>query len=333
MELFFERQERLLSSFPDLKSVIVLATAYSAGSCLDPSSSLGAGFAQHERSISSSGRVARYAMGRDYHRAIKKRMKALESFIQGFTPTEAPLRGTSLDGNVTEEAPVRFIRSIDTGPFQERVLAESAGLGFFGKNTCLIMPKGGSFIFLSALLTNLELVPDQPIPWDCGSCSLCLEACPTGALTEAYTLDARRCISYLTIELKTEIEPNLRPLLGDWLFGCDICQEVCPYNRKPLEQASWPEFEPTAGPGKRLSLQEVLKIQTEEQFLTRFAGTSLMRTKRTGLLRNACIVAGNLRDTHLIPVLTDLLENDSSALVRQQAAWALRQIDSKLLVK
>jgi epoxyqueuosine reductase len=264
MEQFLERQARFLERLPDLKSIVVAAAGYGKKG-------------QAVKDARPRGRIARYAAGRDYHRVIGKRLKRLESIIRSQVGPEA-----------------RFIRCVDTGPVQERVLAEQAGLGFFGKNTLLILPKGGSFVFLAALLTNLELTPDKPIRRDCGSCTLCLEACPTQALTEAYRLDARRCISYLTIELREAIDPGLRPQMGDWIFGCDICQEVCPYNHSKGEPP-WPEFGPENGAGVSLPLEEILRIQTDEEFSARFAGTPLMRAKREGLLRNAAIAAGNSR--------------------------------------
>ena len=190
MENFVERQRHLLDRLPDIKSILILTIPYFNGT--SPTLS------------KNDGQIARYAWGRNYHRVIEKRLKQLETFIQ--TRTE----GTA-----------RMVRCIDTSPIQERALAEMAGLGFIGKNTCLILPKGGSFVFLAALLTNLELPVDQPIAWDCGSCTLCLESCPTKALTPSrpYELDAGRCISYLTIENKGEIPPALRPLVHNWLFG------------------------------------------------------------------------------------------------------------------
>jgi len=297
MEAFFERQERLTKEFPDLKSIIVVAVPYDSFRGVHPSPQPG------------TGRIARYAWGRDYHRAMGKRLKRLESFIrsQGLDP------------------PPRLVRCVDTSPIQERALAEVSGLGFFGKNSCLIRPNGGSFFFLGALLTNLELVPDEPIRWDCGACTLCLEACPTQALIRPYELDARRCISYLTIELKTAIDPHLRPRIQDWIFGCDICQEVCPYNRK-ADQTPWEEFKPAAGAGTCQPLKEILECRSDEEFLERFSGTPLMRAKRDGLLRNASICAGNAKDPRMIPALGKTLAEDSSALVRQHAAWALGKL-------
>ena len=261
MNHLLERQERLLSRFPNLKGILVLAAPYARGRV--PSGPVPAG----------SGRIARYAQGRDYHRVIRKRLRRLADFIR-------------------QRAPDAVLQvSVDKGPLQEKVLAEAAGLGFFGKNSCLIMPNGGSFFFLALLLTNLDLVTDSPISWDCGSCTLCLQACPTGALVSAYQLDATRCISYLTIEHRGPIPPDLRPLPGDWLFGCDICQEVCPYNRQAHPAPHWPEFDPASGAGAFLPLDRVSAIRTSAQFLSRFAGTPLMRAKREGLLRNAELVA------------------------------------------
>ena len=300
MKSFFERQARLQSNFSDLKSIIVVTVSYYSNS-------------PHPAPQPGTGRIARYAWGRDYHRAIKKRLKRLERFIRSQVP---------------DSSGIRIVRSVDTSPLQERVLAEKSGLGFFGKNTCLIRPNGGSFFFLGALLTNLNLVPDEPIQWNCGSCTLCLEACPTGALVRPYELDARRCISYLTIEMKETIDPHLRPLMKDWIFGCDICQEVCPYNRKAKE-TGWAEFKPRFGAGTQIPLDDVLECRSDQAFLGLFAGTPLMRAKRIGLARNAAITAGNSRNPHLIRVLGKTLLEESSPLVRGHAAWALGKIGTK----
>ncbi len=303
MEAFFERQACFLSDFSDLKSIIVLAVSYARHS-------------NPNRPHEPSGRIARYAAGRNYHRVLVNRLKRLESFI----------RAEAAAGNS-----VRIRRAVDTSPIQERVLAEAAGLGFFGKNTCLIRPRGGSFFFLSALLTNLELQADQPIRWDCGGCTLCIEACPTDALRKPYHLDANRCISSLTIEAKGPTEAGLRPHLQDWLFGCDICQEVCPYNKRIAadQPPIWPELDTSAGLGIHHPLASVLSLRTQEAFLQTFSGTSLTRPGREGLLRNAAIVAGNLKNPGPIPQLSDSLFNDSSTMVRQHAAWALGRIGTE----
>ena len=258
------------------------------------------------------GRIARYALSRDYHRVLRKRLNRLQARIRSETRQDAQFRQT-----------------VDTSPVQERALAEAAGLGFFGKNTCLIRPKGGSFFFLCALITDLDLEPEAlpEKPWNCGACSLCLEACPTGALTEPYRLDASRCISSLTIEHRGPIQPELRPKMSTWIFGCDICQDVCPYNRNegPALAEDFP-----ATPAGKVTLSSILRCRSEEQFRTLFQGTPLTRPGREGLVRNGAIAAGNLRDESLIPELADCLVRDPSPLVRSHAAWALGQLDSKM---
>ena len=298
MHAFFERQHDFLTHLPNFKSIVVLAVSYNSEKPLSSSTSF----------MSGVGLIARYAHGREYHRAIKKRLR---QFIR------------SIQASVKE--PFQSAWSIDTAPVQERVLAEMAGVGFFGKNTCLIMPRGGSFFFLAALLTTLKLTPDEPVQWDCGSCSLCLDACPTHALVRPYELDANRCISSLTIEMRGPIDSELRSQVRNWIFGCDICQEVCPYNRKSIT-AHWSEFSPKVGAGSQLSIAEVLQIRTEEMFQRKFRGTPLMRAKRDGLLRNAAVAAGNLGDPQLVQSLSKALLEDSSPIIRQHAAWALGKI-------
>lgn len=323
MEAFLERQARFLSDLPDLRSILVLAAPYASSSPPSPQRAEGCE-GQGERK--THGRVARYAWGRDYHPAIRKRLRHLEAFI----------RTTLRTHNPELETAAWYRYSIDTAPLQERVLAEAAGLGFFGKNTCLIRPRMGSYFFLATFLTNIEMVPDRPIRWDCGGCTLCIQACPTGALDQPYELNANRCLSTLTIELRHEesVDPALRPRMGDWIFGCDLCQEVCPYNQMPEDRRQrseddlWPEFRPEAGAGGVLALEEVLSIRTEEAFLKRFAATPLTRPKRAGLLRNAAIAAGNSNEPRLIPLLEELAREDPSATVREHAAWALEAIRS-----
>lgn len=297
MERFFSRQTQMLAGFQDLRGIIVLAAAY------------GPGRGESRPSTGPAGRVARYAQGRDYHRALRKRIRLLES----------ALRALAGDG-------VRTLHSVDKGPIQERALAEAAGIGFIGKNTMLIHPKAGSFVFLAVILTNLEFEPEAPLQQDCGSCTLCIEACPTNALVEPYHLDAGRCISNLTIENRGAIPAELRAGTKDWVFGCDICQEVCPYNRARTP-ARWPEFSPKSGAGALLSLESLLVCRTEEEFHARFAGTPLMRAKRPGLLRNAAVAAGNSGLPELIQPLKDLLRSDPDPMVREHAAWALGRLN------
>ncbi|MBI3319604.1 MAG: tRNA epoxyqueuosine(34) reductase QueG, partial [Candidatus Omnitrophica bacterium] len=247
---------------------------------------------------------------RDYHKLLKKRLKLLQTGIRKETAGKT----------------VRFHQTIDTSPVQEKALAEAAGLGFFGKNTCLIRPRGGSFFFLCTLVTDLLLEPENmtpPAAQHCGSCTLCLEACPTGALPEPFRLDASRCISSLTIENRGGIPLELRSPMGNWIFGCDICQEVCPYNRGSRSEIQ-DEF-PAVLP-ENFPLSEVLKCRSEEQFRERFQGTPLTRPGREGLLRNAAIAAGNLQDPVLLQDLSDCLFDDPSPLVRSHAAWAISRL-------
>ena len=297
MQNFFERQQRFLSGFPEARSVIVLAADY--GRQDEPGS---------EQGIAPAGRIARYALSRDYHHSLRRRLKDFQKKICTASRME-----------------IRFRQTVDTSPVQERALAEAAGLGFFGKNTCLIRPKGGSFFFLCTLITDLALEAET-LPadrWDCGACTLCLEACPTNALAEPYRLDASRCISSLTIEHRGPIPPDLRPRMRDWIFGCDICQEVCPYNRakRPASGDGFPAMLP-----KMMPLSAILRCRTEEQFRALFQGTPLTRPGREGLLRNAAIAAGNLRDESLSLELADCLLQDPSAIVRSHAAWALGRL-------
>ena len=265
----------------------------------------------------SRGVVARYARGEDYHLVMKARLKDLLGWIR----EETRRRGLAED--------VRGFPYVDTGPILERELGQRAGLGWFGKNTLLIHPRRGSYFFLGTLLLDLELPPDEPFEADrCGSCRACLDACPTGALlgrneAGAPVMDARRCISYLTIELKGPIPRDLRPLVGNRIFGCDICQEVCPFNRRFAEPAGEPAYEAasdTDGP----YLMELMGM-TEEEFGERFSGSPVKRAKRRGFLRNVAVALGNWGSVQAVPVLARAVEDDE-ALVRGHAAWALGRI-------
>ena len=255
-----------------------------------------------------SGRIASYAVGQDYHDVLRSKLNALLAWVQ----TEAP--GTNGRGVV------------DTAPLLERDFARRAGLGWFGKNTMLIHPRLGSYFFLGALLLDLELPLDEPYALEhCGTCTACLDACPTKAFVGPYELDARRCISYLTIELRGSIPADLRAHLGDWLFGCDVCQDVCPWNRKaPLgrELALLPRADlAAADPIALLAL-------TEEEFRRRFRGTALWRTKRQGLVRNAAIVLGNTGDVRALPAL-ERASRDSDPIVQDAARWAIGRIQEQ----
>jgi epoxyqueuosine reductase len=252
------------------------------------------------------GRVARYARGRDYHDVIPPRLRALAAAIVELCGPETKCR-----------------TFVDTGPLVDRAAAERAGLGFVGKNTCLLTGRYGSYVFLSAILTTAALPSDPFVTRDCGSCRACLNACPTGAFIAPRQLDATRCISYLTIEHRGAIPHALRPRIGDWVFGCDVCQEVCPWNRARSPTAH-EEFAPQAGAGNTLDLAELLTLD-EAAFRARFRGTPLMRTKRRGLLRNAAIALGNSGDRAVIPALLGAL-SDAEPLVRGHAAWALGEL-------
>ena len=210
---------------------------------------------------------------------------------------------------------------VDDGPMLDRAAAQRAGVGWFGKNTNVLTSSHGSWVFLGQIVTDLELKPDLPLKKNCGSCTLCLQACPTGALPAPYVIDNEKCISHQTIENRGDIPLEIRPLMSDWVFGCDICQDVCPVNVKTLytrEQAFKKKRFTT------LQLLEMLEM-TDDQFRQRFSGSPLKRAKLTGLKRNACVALGNSGDPSAIPALTRAL-NEEPPLVRRHAAWALGRL-------
>ncbi len=218
--------------------------------------------------------------------------------------------------------PFRSRVYVDTGPIVERAYAAAAGLGAWGKNTCLLHPEHGSWFFLGELVTDLDLHPDAPRPDMCGSCTACLDACPTGAFPEPYVLDATRCISYLTIELKGAIPETLRPDMGRQVFGCDICQDVCPWNRRRRHHGG-AAFEPR--PGQAAPDLDDLARLDEEGFRARFRGSAVKRAKRRGLLRNVAVALGNSGDPAHRPALERLAE-DPDPLVQEHARWALGRL-------
>jgi epoxyqueuosine reductase len=258
------------------------------------------------RSASASrltAKVAKYAQAPDYHRYFWDRLNVLATWLDAEVP------GTRSHG-VTDSAPIL-----------ERDFARRAGLGWHGKNTMLLNKQRGSFFLLAALLTTLELQPDAPTAaGHCGTCTACLDACPTQAFPEAGWLDARRCVSYLTIELKTAIPEDLRPGVGDWLFGCDICQDVCPWNHRPTDHSGLP-LVPELG---AIDPVELLSLGPNE-LRRRFQGTSLRRANWRGLLRNAAIVLGNRGDAGALPALRDALKWEDE-VVREACEWAIQQI-------
>jgi epoxyqueuosine reductase len=255
------------------------------------------------------GRVARYAWGRDYHEVIKARLFRLREELEQELGVRIKARGFT-----------------DAVPLLERSAAQHAGLGFFGRNSCLINGEVGSYFFIADLIVDLDLTPDPPGTGTCGRCTRCMDRCPTGAIKAPGVVDARLCISYLTIENRGEIPRGLREKVGDWAFGCDVCQEVCPYNKTKASKSRWPEFSAEAGHGPYLEIEEVLEIRDDEEFQKRFAGTPLTRPGRAGLLRNCSVAAGNLKLEGAVPALVRALREDSSALVRGHAAWALGEI-------
>jgi epoxyqueuosine reductase len=245
--------------------------------------------------------VARYAAGRDYHQVLGERLGALARFIE----TEAPGARTRAWS--------------DTGPVLERELAARAGLGWFGKNTNLIGPHGNSWLLLGEILTDLDLPPDDPVADRCGSCTACLDACPTGAIPAPYLVDSTRCISYLTIELRGQIPAEKRADLGDWVFGCDICQEVCPWNRKaaPVEDQAF-----HTGPHlEERTLADLVRLD-DASFTAEFRPAALERPRRRGLVRNALIVSANTGDEKALVAAEEKL-SDADPVVRGTAAWAL----------
>jgi epoxyqueuosine reductase len=306
---FMERPSELLSTpaklLPSVKSVVVVAVAYER----TPRPELAPGY----------GRIARYAWGRDYHKVLRHRLERLLEVVQSHVG-----------------APIEYRVFADSVPLLERALARRSGLGFIGKNTMAIIPKEGSFFFLGELLWNLEV--ERPVephrsPSSCGTCTNCLSRCPSGAFVKERVLDAGRCISYLTIEKRSALTYQEREWVGEWLFGCDICQEVCPFNIVPLKKRygpQVPELGRDAGVGPAVSLERVLRMRSDEEYRGMFQGTAVMRAKREGLARNAAVVAANTHAEGLFPLLGEVVRGDPSPLVRQHALWATAVMASRM---
>lgn len=289
LETHAEARRDPISILQDVKSVVMVGMVYSDSTA-------------HSPIPSTAGRVARYAQGPDYHQVLWRKLDELLAWFKERLPD---CHGRSV---------------VDTAPLLERDFARRAGLGWIGKNTMLIDKRLGSYLFLGALLVNVELQPDSPHEAShCGTCTACLDACPTEAFAGPGWLDARRCISYLTIELRTPMPDNLRNGVGDWLFGCDVCQEVCPWNHK-ARQSPFPHRDDleTLDPIEILGMDEVA-------FRERFRGTAIMRTKRRGLLRNAAIVLANTGNPSALPAL-QIAVNDPDPLIQEAARWAIEQI-------
>lgn len=281
---------------PEAKSIIVCAVIYNT---------------EHPRSMEQTapdrGWISRYSWGDDYHDLLQARLKKLTEYIQSSCSQE-----------------VQYRVYVDTGPLVERVHAKYAGIGWFGKNTCLINQQKGSWFFLGEIITNLELEYDTPVADRCGTCNRCIEACPTDAILEPYVLDSRRCISYLTIELRDDIPVTLRPQMGNHIFGCDICQDVCPWNRKapvtrevgfqPREGIFNPELAALAG-------------MQPQQFSAKFKNSPVKRSKYRGFLRNVAVAMGNSGDERFLPALNELKEH-TDPLIAEHAEWAMEQIQN-----
>jgi len=253
-----------------------------------------------------TGKISKYALGVDYHKVIKKKLKLLVKFLS----------------EIHSEKKISTRIFVDDGPMNDRAAAERAGLGWFGKNTNILTPSHGSWIFLAQILTNIKLEPDTLLKKTCGSCKICIDDCPTNAIVAPYVIDNTKCISFLTIELKGVIPVKLRPLIGTWIFGCDICQDVCPVNRK-IQPSKTSEFQPR----KDFLTPALLPFLdlNEDSFNKIFDNHPIKRTKLIGLKRNVCVALGNIKDTDAIEKLTKtLLESDP--IVKQHAAWAIGQI-------
>ena len=310
---------------PECRSILVLGIPYSNPGVrrtgvngMDASEDIArlTGFSQADRcdapaeTPSPRGRVAAYAWGDDYHLVLPERLQTLVTF---------------LEEQVGHPIPNRWYT--DTGPILERDLAQRAGLGWIGKNTCLISPKHGSYFLLAEILLGIELPPDTPFTTDhCGTCTRCIDACPTHCIQPDRTINAQRCISYLTIENKGEIPPELREKLGEWVFGCDICQMACPWNARFAHHNGDPAFAPRQGvPQPQLS--EDLNL-SPEAFNSKFKNSPLKRAKRRGYLRNLAVAAGNSKNALLLPVLKTA-QTDPEPLVRAHAEWAITQLEPK----
>lgn len=286
-------------TYPGVQSVLTLGVSYYQGPLPEKP---GPGY----------GRVARYAWGLDYHTVIVERLR---TFLA--------------------ELDIKAAIAVDSKPLLERALAKQAGLGFVGKNTVLIIPTFhvGSFVFLTELLLDIpleefggSLQEPRTALSGCGGCSRCLTACPTGAFESPYTLNANKCIAYLTIENKGAVPREMRPPMGDWVFGCDVCQDVCPFNARAKE-TQWPEFNADRGVGPWISLREILDIPDPSAFKNKWGKTPLSRAKRQGMIRNACVAAGNSGQESMVPLLRNCAADDNP-MIRGHAVWALSRLCS-----
>ncbi len=287
-----ERGTRPAWLLAEARSIVALALPYNVGEMAQ----------EDPRPGEPLGIVSRYAWGRDYHNVLRKKLRKLVAFLE------------------SKHASARFFA--DTGPVLDRAAAFRAGVGWYGKSTMILTEEQGTWVFLAEVITDLALEYSKPLKKNCGSCTRCIDACPTGAIVAPYQVDARRCIAYLTIENRGGIPRALRAQMGTRVFGCDICQEVCPVNRYAPADAD-EDFLPRPGVGPSIPLLPLLEI-TEDEFRSRFQGTPLMRAKRDGLRRNAIVALGNAGDAAAIPALRRvLLDPGEPPMLRGHAAWAL----------
>ena len=318
------KRASLRSAVPWARSVIVCAINYNTA---HPYST--------EVNDPELGWISRYAWShRDYHDAVMKRLRAVEAKlreklraggVKALELAEGSGKAKAASFHETHEGGEVITRCyVDTGPLVERVYAKHAGVGWIGKNTCILNQKMGSWLFLGVILTSLELEADLPAPDRCGTCTRCIDACPTNALIAPYQLDSNRCISYLTIEKRGAVPEEMREGMGRHVFGCDICQDVCPWNRKaPVSQAA--EFQPREGLVNP-ALEWLAEISAEE-FQKKFRGSPIRRAKRTGLRRNAIVAMGNSGNRRFVPVL-EKLTADEDAVVAESARWAVKRLST-----
>lgn len=284
-----------LTLLPEARSILVVALSYYLPE-VEPDNSF---------------KIARYARGDDYHGFMKNRLEDLAKAL------------------AEREPGMSWRAFVDSGPMLERDLAQRAGLGWVGKNTCLINPSAGSFLLLGCLLTSLDLKPDKPFTaFHCGSCTRCIDACPTGAIKAPHWLDARQCLSYWNIEQRETIPVHLRESFGDWAFGCDICQEVCPWNLKFAKISQTPEFYPRSWM-QQGSLAELLQLTAHEFELKIAPRSPLKRPKYRGFLRNLAIVAGNSQDPELLPTLRLARDRHvEDAMLAEHLDWAIQRLEA-----
>lgn len=306
MDWFTEERARFSADphnlHPTARSLIAVALTYWPGPTEKPDDGV------------PRGRIARYAWGRDYHKVLKRRLKLLHEAIE--REVGHPVEARNL---------------ADTARIVDRAVAARAGVGWYGKHAGIIVPGYGSWVMLGELLVDLDLEPDAPLDHNCGRCTICLDRCPTGAIIAPYTIHAPRCISYLTIELRNAIPHEMRPLMGDWVYGCDVCQEVCPYT-KAAQIAQDPEMRPASLDNTHPSLHWLLTM-TQHEFGATYFGTPVTRTKRRGLARNAAVALGNIGTDADLPALIGALGAHDEPLVRGHAAWAIGRIGGPAAIR